>query len=591
MLNTVRSEICGTLAGLTLAASAHPDVSLVSALYEELVPVPDLPESLRAALRQCLAELAQSLPDEQIGCLKIADDLANSLVERLAIYRAALTKMRGDTLWLHFSAARYLLALSESGQPEAKAPCLMHSMLALDQSPPENPAPYMRQLIGHIALPFAPREAIRNASIAIQGGQSFAMDEIRAAGKQLGLIPQDQWVEQSISLLVRLEKACFLPSSTSQALVTAATAAGAETGIVIEESGTVVPPPLGDDFYFMFRDAGQRFWLPSIGITALRNGIISVDLTQLGRTQFYVFDQDGACVEDCSWGTQPFIADKVEAVEGALCIIGDRFMGPMNVCHFLLDHLTRVALYDRYLPDSQILLAEPFDTYKAMMARAGLQSRLLVKNVKRFSIRAETLLASSNLVANYRHPGHLCAPWALDFLRERFGIDTVRRGRRRRIFISRTDSKARQILNWPEIEPVLAKHGYEVLTLADMSLSEQIAAFAAAECVAGVHGAGLTNVLFSPPGLKVLEILPQMVASAAYWFLCHGAGHEYHAMVATDPEFPMPDHSTWTHQVQYNDRDVIIDPVRLAGFLAQMETGLKTADDEPRRDKVRPYRR
>jgi hypothetical protein len=62
-------------------------------------------------------------------------------------------------------------------------------------------------------------------------------------------------------------------------------------------------------------------------------------------------------------------------------------------------------------------------------------------------------------------------------------------------------------------------------------------------------------------------------------------------MVATDPEFPMPDHSTWTHQVQYNDRDVIIDPVRLAGFLAQMETGLKTADDEPRRDKVRPYRR
>ena len=37
---------------------------------------------------------------------------------------------------------------------------------------------------------------------------------------------------------------------------------------------------------------------------------------------------------------------------------------------------------------------------------------------------------------------------------------------------------------------------------------EQLAAFSGAEVVVGVHGAGMTNIIFSSPGTKVLEMFP-----------------------------------------------------------------------------------
>jgi hypothetical protein len=112
--------------------------------------------------------------------------------------------------------------------------------------------------------------------------------------------------------------------------------------------------------------------------------------------------------------------------------------------------------------------------------------------------------------------------------------------------------------------------GFELINLSALSLEEQITAFAAAEIVVGVHGAGLTNAVFSRPGLKLLEILPPLVATPAYWLLCHGAGHHYIAMVADDPELARPDYTDWGHHPEYNLRDIVVDAGRLAGILDQL---------------------
>jgi len=575
MSDTERETIRVALDDLRMAIMLHPEVWVLAALYEQLLPARDVPLAFRVTLQGVLETIAEALPRGHVGCLEIADTIGATLIEKLVIYRAALGKIRLSTLWLHFAAARDLNTLAEGGMPEARAPCLMHAVLALDQSPVDNPAPYLRQMIGHLVLPFAPREAIRFASIAIQGGQSHAMDDIRAAGAQLGLIPEGKWFEQSMAPLLEIERACDLQPSTTHKLVTAATAAGAVSRTVTPAGSTDMPPPAGDAQYFLFNKAGSPIHFPPVTVTSLPGGVISVDLTHLGRTQFYVFDRDGACMDDHSAGTQPFIADEVLDVPGALCVIGDRFMGAMNVCHFLLDHLTRVALFDRFSPGAKILIAEPYLIYERILQHAGLADRVVSPAARRFSIRAETLLVSSNMIDDFRHPGHFGAPWAMGFLRERFDVKTRRSGQTRRIFISRADSKARNILNWPDVAPVLAAHGFDIVTLATMTLEEQIAIFAQAACVAGVHGAGLTNVIFAPPGLRVLEILPQMVASPAYWRLCQGGGHHYTAMIAEDPEIPPPDYANWVHQAHFNDRDVIINPARLNSFLER----LLAADD------------
>jgi hypothetical protein len=71
----------------------------------------------------------------------------------------------------------------------------------------------------------------------------------------------------------------------------------------------------------------------------------------------------------------------------------------------------------------------------------------------------------------------------------------------------------------------------------------------------------LTNVLFSPPGTSVLEVLPPLVATGAYWTLCSQLGHSYSCLIADDPEYPRPDYSTWLHRPEYDRRNIIL-PVK-----------------------------
>jgi len=52
----------------------------------------------------------------------------------------------------------------------------------------------------------------------------------------------------------------------------------------------------------------------------------------------------------------------------------------------------------------------------------------------------------------------------------------------------------------------------------------------------GPHGAGFTNMLFAPPGLKVVDLIDPNRLSHAYvfWSMAEEIGHEYWYLVA-DP--------------------------------------------------------
>lgn len=76
----------------------------------------------------------------------------------------------------------------------------------------------------------------------------------------------------------------------------------------------------------------------------------------------------------------------------------------------------------------------------------------------------------------------------------------------KKIYISRRDTNNRKILNEALIEEAFINRGYQVITLAGLSLSEQVNYFAHAKKIVGPHGAGLTNICFSEPDTKVLEI-------------------------------------------------------------------------------------
>jgi hypothetical protein len=561
------------LAGAVLtAAEGLPPLAV---LYAELVPGYAVPPMVREATGRALADLAAALPDEPGALLAFINARQDSATDKLIMLRAGLLRMRGNNFWVHHDAARLLDLLGLADHPETAAPCLLHASVALASPHEPGHASMLRLILARRLLAVAPRDALGHALAAVHQGQTDAMEVVRAAAVSLGIVAADRHLPMSVSTLTMLEQAAHLPLSSAFEVKPA------PPGITVLAPSTItLPPPHGDAGYYMFRNADKSAYLPGAQVHAFENGTISVDISLPGRTQFYVFDGEGACIEELSWGTLPFIAPEPGFVDDDLGVIGDRFMGPMNVCHFILDHFTRIALYDQATGGApKILLAEPHEIYRRILAQAGLADRVVEAGAKRFSFRARRLLVASTLIREFSHPAHGGSSWALDFIGARLHPPAPP-AQTRRLFISRADAASRQIRNWVEIEPVLARHGFESFTVSAHSLPAQIEAFAAASAVVGVHGAGLTNIVFGRPGLRVLEILPSLVASPAYWYLCAGMGLDYTAMIADDPELPRPDYAQWGHHAEFISRDIVIDPARLDAHLAAITAA---APPPPRR--------
>lgn len=95
-----------------------------------------------------------------------------------------------------------------------------------------------------------------------------------------------------------------------------------------------------------------------------------------------------------------------------------------------------------------------------------------------------------------------------DLFARHYGLVSVPPANRKRIYVSRGNVNLRRIKNEKAILGILALHGFEFHDPGSMPFREQAALFASAEMVVAVHGSGLTNLMFSPLGTRVLEIFP-----------------------------------------------------------------------------------
>jgi len=109
----------------------------------------------------------------------------------------------------------------------------------------------------------------------------------------------------------------------------------------------------------------------------------------------------------------------------------------------------------------------------------------------------------------------------------------------RRIFITRHKSRLRFIENSSEIEAICRDYRYEIVDTDKLTPSQQIELFAGASHVVAIHGAGLTNMAFCPPGCHVLELFPPPELGYLpyhYILLAKMKGFSYRALIGGAPE-------------------------------------------------------
>jgi hypothetical protein len=176
-----------------------------------------------------------------------------------------------------------------------------------------------------------------------------------------------------------------------------------------------------------------------------------------------------------------------------------------NFGHWLLDCVPHVAELAALAPDATYLLPPPYrDVHWEALALVGVsRERVVAWDGSRASCRRLLVQETDGRIGRGRPLASLLA------LRRRL-LATVDDARpHRRVYVSRRDAKPdRQWLDNPDaVEAVFRERDFEILTMRDCTLAEQVEIFREARVVAGISGAGLAGILFSRPGTHVIDLL------------------------------------------------------------------------------------
>jgi hypothetical protein len=105
----------------------------------------------------------------------------------------------------------------------------------------------------------------------------------------------------------------------------------------------------------------------------------------------------------------------------------------------------------------------------------------------------------------------------------------------KRIWVSRSNASKRRIINEIALYPALSKYNFDIVYPEHLTFDNQVSLFQSADIIAGLHGAGLTNMLFMNTHSKVLEIRKKEDnLNNCYFTLASDLKHDYYYLLA-DP--------------------------------------------------------
>lgn len=185
-----------------------------------------------------------------------------------------------------------------------------------------------------------------------------------------------------------------------------------------------------------------------------------------------------------------------------------------NYFHWLFECLPRaiVALDQPEYEDWPLLVDAglPAQNLHALQRLSG--EREILKISHREMRRVEELVfpgvfsfTHDNFSSHVRAEDFVIAPEAVQLLRKRL-LPTAGSASGRKLYIARDRARVRRMLDEQQIQAALQAQGFDIIRPEDLSFGEQIELFSSASLIVGPTGAGLSNMVFSPPGCQVIVL-------------------------------------------------------------------------------------
>jgi capsular polysaccharide biosynthesis protein len=120
----------------------------------------------------------------------------------------------------------------------------------------------------------------------------------------------------------------------------------------------------------------------------------------------------------------------------------------------------------------------------------------------------------------------------------------------RKVYAARANASVRKIRNGSAVEALLQELGFEKVYFEHMSFLDQINLMQETSVFVGIHGAGMTNMLFLQNEAMIIELLNEENGDLCYFRLASCLGLSYFCMPCTEEDSELANQSDMTVNVE-----------------------------------------
>jgi capsular polysaccharide biosynthesis protein len=196
--------------------------------------------------------------------------------------------------------------------------------------------------------------------------------------------------------------------------------------------------------------------------------------------------------------------------------------------HWLFDFLPKFKVLQKSIKEyDAIYIPKPESKFQIDALRKLNLSKPLIFAEENTRVFAKKVFVIGKLSIDTTIP-----PWVFGFVRSLFKTKIIKGYEK--IFISRKYARNRRILNEPDLNSFFKKNNIRIVYLEKLNINKQANIFFSAKLIIAPHGSGLTNLVFSTPNTKIIELKGPRCAETSFARLANWSRLYYLSMDCPD---------------------------------------------------------
>jgi len=197
-----------------------------------------------------------------------------------------------------------------------------------------------------------------------------------------------------------------------------------------------------------------------------------------------------------------------------------------NYYHWLIESLPALRILQEHIPHlSGVFVPKLSEFHKQSLKKFGVDENKLIP------ISHDSYYECERMYLSSFNSGWAMRAWVPGWLKESLLGDCAQ-CKDERLYISRSDSGWRKVINEDEVMEILKPAGFRKVVLSGLDILQQAELFNGASAIVSVHGAGLSNLAFCNPGTRLLEVFPPAWTPLCYFHIASLVGVDYCYMIA-----------------------------------------------------------